>query len=155
MIWNALYHSAHAKVSSVQQVIRNVKNTRGGWLYLRGKVTLGPPSVGAYVQSAAVCIENRQSPECCCCCCCYRFLGVFHSFLHSSLFYTCSLDSCDTVNCITALKPRGQFSFVVFISDSLANIWSASNLVNLIHISVRCTIQSTPSLPGVHIHPYI
>lgn len=53
LIWNSLYHLPHAKISAIQQVIRNAKKTRGKWEYLGVKVTLGPPSVGAY----ALCVH--------------------------------------------------------------------------------------------------
>ena len=53
LIWNSLYHLPHAKISAIQQVIRNAKKTWGKWEYLGVKVTLGPPSVGAY----ALCVH--------------------------------------------------------------------------------------------------
>ena len=84
LIWNSLYQSAHARISAIQQVIRNAKKTWGEWEYLRGKVTLGPPSVTAYAQCAPVCMGNRH--ECRCIVICYC---SFHS-------HTCFLVSSDT-----------------------------------------------------------
>ncbi len=90
LIWNSLYHSAHAEISTIQQVIRNAKKTQGKLEYLRGKVTLGPPSVTASSQCAPVCMENR--PEC------YWIVTVrlLHSIFHSLDFHNCSLVSPDT-----------------------------------------------------------
>lgn len=93
LIWNLLYHSAHAKISAIQQVIRNAKKTWGKWEYLRGKVTLRPPSGGAYALCVPVCMENKQRPESCCIVILFLLL---HSVFHSFLFYTCSLVSSAT-----------------------------------------------------------
>lgn len=114
LIWNSLYQSAHARISAIQQVIRNAKKTRGEWEYLRGKVTLGPPSVTAYAQRAPVCMENRH--ECRCIVICYCF---FHS-------HTCFLVSSDTsyslvTSKLSFLKHDWKCYLIAFFSNYFTN----------------------------------
>lgn len=110
------------KISAIQQVIRNPKKTRGKWEYLRGKVTLGPPSVRAYAWCALVCIENR--PECGC----IVILWLLHSVFHSFHFHTCSLVSSDTSDYIKGFRFEPWMK-ILLCSNQLSGIRKKISLI--------------------------
>lgn len=110
------------EISAIQQVIRNPKKTRGKWEYLRGKVTLGPPSVRAYAWCALDCIENR--PECGC----IVILWLLHSVFHSFHFHTCSLVSSDTSDYIKGFRFEPWMK-ILLCSNQLSGIRKKISLI--------------------------